>query len=101
MKKLNELPIAKIASIASILKTLGHPVRIKIICILENKKLSVNEILGLINNNNNNNNIDQPTLSHHLIKLKNAKILKSSKSGLHVYYELTSKKYSELLHCME
>jgi len=100
MKKLNELPIAKIASIASILKTLGHPVRIKIICILENeKKLSVNEILGLINNNNNN--IDQPTLSHHLIKLKNAKILKSSKSGLHVYYELTSKKYSELLHCME
>ncbi|GIV44649.1 MAG: transcriptional regulator [Bacteroidia bacterium] len=98
MKGTKELTQADIITIASILKILGHPVRVKIICILErNKKLSVNEILDKLNDPN----IDQPTLSHHLIKLKNASIVKSSKSGLHVYYELQSPYLADIIHCFE
>lgn len=98
MKNSNDLTQTKIALIATTLKTIGHPTRIKIVCLLEkNKKLSVNEILEKLQDTK----IDQPTLSHHLIKLKNASILKSSKSGLHVYYELRSIYFAEIIHCFD
>ncbi len=98
MKNSNELTHTKIILIASTLKTIGHPIRIKIVCLLEkNKKLSVNEILERLDEPK----IDQPTLSHHLIKLKKASILKSTKLGLHVYYELKSICFAEVIHCFE
>lgn len=98
MKKTDELNETQSVAIALTLKALGHPVRVKIVCILEkNKKLPVNEILEKLSDPK----VDQPTLSHHLIKLKNASILKSSKSGLHVYYELKSSHFAEVIHCLE
>lgn len=98
MKNTNELTHQKISQIASCFKTLGHPTRVKIVYLLEkNKKLSVNEILEKLEDPK----IDQPTLSHHLIKLKNASVLKSTKSGLHVYYELKFLNFAEIIHCLE
>jgi ArsR family transcriptional regulator len=99
MNKNHLLTNANAIKIAKKFKILGHPIRIKIICLLDgNKKMSVSEILSHLQEDK----IDQPTLSHHLIKLKNANILKSKKSGLHVYYELASERLVQIIsNCIE
>lgn len=98
MKNTYKLTDQKISQIAVSLKTLGHPIRIKIVCLLEkNQKLTVNEILEKLQGLD----IDQPTLSHHLIKLKKASILKSTKIGLNVFYELKSFHFCDIIHCFE
>ncbi len=97
MKETIKLTHEKAETIALTLKVLGHSTRIKIVFILQEcHKLSVNQILERLNDSK----IDQPTLSHHLIKLKNAGILKSTKSGLFVYYELSSPQYANIIHTL-
>ena len=65
-----------------IIRSLGHPVRIEIIILLnnkQNKKMTVTQIyeeLGLT----------QPETSRHLSILKNSSVLSCEKDGSHSYY---------------
>ena len=67
---------------AEVLKTIGHPLRLKVLEALEiEEPLSVTEILDRVPME-----VEQSLLSHHLIKLKDKGILRSEKQGMHVYY---------------
>lgn len=67
---------------SEVLKTMGHPLRLCIIDILRGgKQLTVTEIYSALE-------IEQAVASHHLRIMKNSGILKSSKSGKNVFYEL-------------
>tara|TARA_X000000950_G_C13607815_1_gene534071 strand:+ start:36 stop:332 length:297 start_codon:yes stop_codon:yes gene_type:complete len=69
---------------ASMLKVLGHPIRICIIELLEsNDRMSVTEIFKALN-------IEQAIASHHLNTLKNKRILKSERVGRNTYYSVSS-----------
>ena len=71
-------------SAASILKVLGHPIRIVIIELLdENGSMSVTEIFKTLK-------IEQAIASHHLNILKNKRILKSERIGKNTYYSVRS-----------
>jgi len=62
---------------------LSSKVRIQIVNLLkEKKKMNVTEIAD-------NFKLTQPTISHHLIYLKNCGILASKKSGKKIYYFLS------------
>jgi len=76
---------------ASILKTLGHPIRVGIIMkIHENHILSVTEIQELLN-------ISQPVISLHLGILKKKGIISSSKKGKQSLYFIQKKSIIQVI----
>lgn len=94
---MRNLPLVKLEFIASTLKTISHPIRLKIVELLEaNEKLNVQEIAKLVGDD-----IEQSLLSHHLIKMKDKGVLECNKEGQFVYYKLKLKEVSKLLDCME
>jgi len=85
MKTIN-LNSEDLHSAASMLKVLGHPIRISIIELLdETTQMSVTEIFKALN-------IEQAIASHHLNTLKNKRILKSERVGKNTYYSVSSPK---------
>lgn len=93
---LRKIPAGKLAKIAEVLKTIGHPVRIEILSLLEsNERMTVNDIQEKISSD-----IEQSMLSHHLIKMKDKGVLKCEKEGLYVYYSLKEPNITGLLDCM-
>ncbi len=74
---------------AELLKTLGHPIRLKIIEVLVNEKSCVKNIwesLGL----------PQATVSQHLISLKNKGIVSCKRDGVMMCYELNDKRIEKI-----
>ena len=68
---------------ASMLKVLGHPIRISIIELLdEASKMSVTEIFKALK-------VEQAIASHHLNTLKNKRILNSERVGKNTYYSVS------------
>ncbi len=74
---------------AELLKTLGHPIRLKIIEVLVSNKSCVKNIwesLGL----------PQATVSQHLISLKNKGIVSCKRDGVMMCYELNDKRIEKI-----
>ena len=69
------------ARLASVAKALGDPIRLQLIDVLRKHagKVCVCELVPLFD-------IAQPTLSHHLKKLRDAGIVDSERQGLWAYY---------------
>lgn len=75
-----------------ILKALGDETRVRILHLIQEKPLCVCEIQEILG-------ISQSNTSRHLIKLKNAKLIRGDKKAQWVYYALdleTFQKYSFL-----
>jgi ArsR family transcriptional regulator, arsenate/arsenite/antimonite-responsive transcriptional repressor len=77
--------------LATIAKALGDPVRLQLVDVLRKHagKVCVCELVPLFD-------ISQPTLSHHLKKLRDAGIVDSERRGLWAYYYVTSDALEEL-----
>ncbi|WP_196887916.1 ArsR/SmtB family transcription factor [Aureivirga sp. CE67] len=86
----------KVLKVAEILKTIGHPIRLQVLEVLEREEpLTVSQILENINLD-----VEQSLLSHHLIKMKDKGILSSEKQGMHMYYRVTDRKILSIFDCM-
>lgn len=72
---------AQAMRMAAVAKALGDPVRLQLVDVLRKHagKVCVCELVPLFD-------ISQPTLSHHLGKLRAAKIVDSERRGLWAYY---------------
>jgi ArsR family transcriptional regulator len=72
---------AKALRIAEVAKALGDPIRLQLVDVLRRHagKVCVCELVPLFD-------ISQPTLSHHLGKLRSAGIVDSERRGLWAYY---------------
>ncbi len=82
---------------AEVLKTIGHPLRLKVMETLEQEEpLSVSDIRERIGMN-----VEQSLLSHHLIKMKDKRVLKSEKQGMHVMYSLSDRHMLNIFDCMQ
>ncbi|MFG3612723.1 autorepressor SdpR family transcription factor [Rummeliibacillus stabekisii] len=66
-----------------IYKAISDPVRRRILDLLKEDDLTVNEIVRKFN-------ISQPSISNHLSILKNAGLITSTKSGRNIYYSLNT-----------
>jgi DNA-binding transcriptional ArsR family regulator len=94
---MRNIPFEKLDYISMVLKTISHPIRLKIIEALENKdRLNVQDISKYIGDH-----VEQSLLSHHLIKMKDKGILECHKEGQFVFYRLMIKEVVSLLDCME
>lgn len=80
---------------SSMLKTLGHPVRLKIIAgLLQGHECNVNQIVETLS-------LPQSTVSQHLSILRNAGIIAFHKDGVRTCYHVINddvKKIIEILH---
>jgi ArsR family transcriptional regulator len=76
-----EVDRAQAVRMAELAKALGDPVRLQLVDVLRKHagQVCVCELLPLFD-------ISQPTLSHHLKKLRDAGIVASEKRGLWAYY---------------
>ena len=76
---------------ATVAKALGDPVRLQLVDVLRKHagKVCVCELVPLFE-------ISQPTLSHHLKKLREAGIVDSERRGLWAYYSVTPDALKEL-----
>ena len=80
---------------AAIFKALGHPTRVEIVDMLATEGgMCVSEIVDRMH-------FDQSTVSKHLALLKAVGIVRCSKEGLNVTYEINMKCVSQFLRCVE
>ena len=79
------------ARMAEVAKALGDPVRLQVVDVLRKHagKVCVCELVPLFE-------ISQPTLSHHLKKLREAGIVDSERRGLWAYYYVRADALKEL-----
>jgi len=89
--------IDTLEKVAKILKTIGHPVKLEILEVLESDEpLDVTTI---------QQRIDLPCevsmMSHHLNKMKDNGILTSEKKGKQVYYKIANREILKIFDCME
>jgi ArsR family transcriptional regulator len=75
---------------AEFFKTLGHPVRIRILELLSERDHAVGEILPEVN-------VEAANLSQHLAVLRRSGLVTSRKNGATVVYALTSPQVADLL----
>lgn len=84
----------RIDKAAYVLKAIAHPLRIKIIQMLnENKELNVSTIYK-------NLNAEQSLISHHLINMRDKGILDIRRNGKNIYYFLVDSAVSEIIECI-
>jgi ArsR family transcriptional regulator, arsenate/arsenite/antimonite-responsive transcriptional repressor len=76
---------------AEVAKALGDPIRLQLVDVLRKHagKVCVCELVPLFD-------ISQPTLSHHLKKLRDAGIVDSERKGLWAYYYVIPESMEEL-----
>ena len=82
---------AEAIRIAAVAKALGDPIRLQLVDVLRKHagKVCVCELVPLFD-------ISQPTLSHHLKKLREAGIVDSERRGLWAYYYVLPDALQEL-----
>jgi ArsR family transcriptional regulator, arsenate/arsenite/antimonite-responsive transcriptional repressor len=82
---------AQAVRMAAVAKALGDPIRLQLVDVLRKHagKVCVCELVPLFD-------VAQPTLSHHLKKLREAGIVDSERSGLWAYYYVRPEALKEL-----
>jgi ArsR family transcriptional regulator len=63
------------------IKAIAHPLRLKILCVLADKELSVQEIVGSVGTSQSN-------ISQHLAILRDKEVLVTRKDANRVYYRV-------------
>ncbi|MDH5400148.1 MAG: metalloregulator ArsR/SmtB family transcription factor [Cyclobacteriaceae bacterium] len=88
------IDIEQFEKVAFILKTIAHPLRIRIADLLsKHEELSVNEICAILGS-------EQSLTSHHLNTMKLKGVLNSKRQGQNVYYSLLLKEVKNVISCI-
>ncbi|MDX1685762.1 MAG: metalloregulator ArsR/SmtB family transcription factor [Saprospiraceae bacterium] len=92
---INPKEAEKLERIASILKTVAHPLRLGVVHLLEqHPRLSVSDICEKLD-------AEQSLISHHLQTMKLKGLLTSKREGRSIYYSLKEKDLTLLIECLE
>ena len=79
-----------IKDVAALLKTMSHPIRLKILCLLQEKEMAVGDIREEVKTTNAN-------VSQHLSILRNQGIVSSRKDANFIYNKIGDKRVLELI----
>jgi ArsR family transcriptional regulator len=78
---------------AEVLKTVAHPLRLRIVELLEAGEKSVNELKDLLG-------VTQPLTSQHLSQMRMRGVLGSRREGTLVYYSIANPDVVKVIHCI-
>jgi DNA-binding transcriptional ArsR family regulator len=79
-----------IKDVAALLKTMSHPIRLKILCLLQDQELAVGDIREEVKTTNAN-------VSQHLSILRNQGIISSRKDANFIYNKIEDKRVLDLI----
>jgi len=88
-----EIDQARIERAAEVLKTVAHPLRLRIVELLESGEKSVNELKDLLG-------VTQPLTSQHLSQMRMRGVLGSRRKGTLVYYSIANPDVVKIIHCI-
>jgi DNA-binding transcriptional ArsR family regulator len=83
----------QVDAMSKLLKSMSHPIRLKILCLLQDKELSVGEIRDRVETTNAN-------VSQHLNILRNQGIIDYRKDANFIYNRITDRRILELIQKM-
>ncbi|KGO35744.1 ArsR family transcriptional regulator [Desulfobulbus sp. Tol-SR] len=83
----------QIDAVSKLLKSMSHPIRLKILCLLQDQELSVGEIRDSVKTTNAN-------VSQHLNILRGQGIIDFRKDANFIYNRITDKRILELIQKM-
>lgn len=78
---------------ARAIKAMSHPLRLKILCVLGNREISVQEIVDLVGTSQSN-------ISQHLAVLRDKGVLRTRKDANRVYYRVGDARTLQLISMM-
>lgn len=84
---------ARAEEAALLLKTLAHPVRLRLACTLVEGEYAVGELEDKLD-------IHQPTLSQQLTVLRQAGVVETRREGKQIFYRLTAEKAARLIEAL-
>jgi ArsR family transcriptional regulator len=86
-----DVDVAQAERLAELAKALGDPIRVQLVDVLRKApgKVCVCELVPLFD-------VSQPTLSHHLKKLRDARVVDCERQGLWAYYYVLPDTLKEL-----
>ena len=82
-----------VKNVAAMLKTMSHPIRLKILCLLQEKEMAVGDIREEVKTTNAN-------VSQHLTILRNQGIIASRKDANFIYNKIDDPRVLELMTSM-
>jgi DNA-binding transcriptional ArsR family regulator len=88
------ISVGTVQDAARVLKCIGHPVRLRIIELLDNGgERTVTEIREAIG-------LEQAAASQHLNLMRDKRILKARRDGVNVYYDISDEKVVRVIDCL-
>ena len=84
---------SEVENLSSLLKSISHPIRLKILCLLQEKELTVGEIRDEVETTNAN-------ISQHLSILRNQGIIDFRKDSNFIYNRIADERITELMKIM-
>lgn len=78
---------------ARAIKAMSHPLRLKILCVLGNRELAVQDIVDLVGTSQSN-------ISQHLAILRDKGVLRTRKDANRVYYRVSDARTLQLIGMM-
>jgi len=84
---------SEIENLSSLLKSISHPIRLKILCLLQEKELTVGEIRNEVETTHAN-------ISQHLSILRNQGVIDFRKDSNYIYNRITDHRITELMKTM-
>ena len=83
----------EVENLSSLLKSIAHPIRLKILCLLQEKEMTVGEIRNEVETTHAN-------ISQHLSILRNQGIIGFRKDSNFIYNRITDDRITELMKTM-
>lgn len=88
------ISVSTVQDAARVLKCIGHPVRLRIIELLDNGgERTVSEIREAIG-------LEQAAASQHLNLMRDKRILTARRDGVNVYYDISDEKVVRVIDCL-
>jgi len=85
----------KCEEMSEIFKALSHPIRLKIVCgLIQKKECNVTKMVAHLN-------MPQPNVSQHINILKNADIIEGYRNGNEICYRVTNKIVEQIIKSLE
>ena len=84
----------KVEEVSALLKSIAHPLRLKILCLLQDQELTVGEIRETVRTTNAN-------VSQHLTIMRNQGIIVSRKEANLIYNRIADERIIELVDILE
>ncbi len=90
----NDMKDEDVEHVAALLKTMSHPIRMRILCLLQNNELTVGDLRSEVKTSNAN-------VSQHLTILRNKQIIASRKEANFIYNRIADERILELISTMK